>query len=625
VALATGLLFAFLCTAPGVAQAQMQERLCDTQLEDCRAPLLNLIRNEQQGIDVAFWYMTDAWYSNEIIKRWQAGVPVRVLVDTRASVKYTVNAQRLQDLKNAGIPMRNKASGTNLHWKMMLFNGQNTVEFSKANYGPYAFGGERPGDDEAVYFSTDSALTNSFRTRYDDLWIDTTKFVNYANVTGALARKYPVYPTVSWMNFPPFHDFASRVLGRFNAEPTQIDALVFRITDDRYADALIAAKKRGVRVRVIADLDEYRDAKKLRHSYNLDRLYAAGVEMKQRNHAGLLHEMAVVLHGSGEAIFGSSNFSPNNQNEHNVFYSPSVNTVLTDGLGQGKTFFQWFADQFEGKWNNASGFGPFQPLAPTNPAYSAPTNFATGQSTTSVTLKWDGGNWAYLYDIYFGTSSTPPLLVQDIPLGSTTTGALESYTVQNLLPGTTYYWRIVGKTMAKKTNGGATWSFTTSGVGGGSTAYGGSPVLLPGTIQAVNFDEGGSGAAYYDTTAGNKGGVYRSTDVDIGPVAGGGYYVGWTRPGEWLTYTVNVGASGTYTLSVRVANMGTGATFRVEVDGTDRTGARSVPDTGGWDIWQTITVPGIELTAGQHVVRVVHLTGTTATGGVGNYRDFTFN
>ena len=189
----TGLLFVFLCAAPGVAQGQMQERLCDTQLEDCRAPLLNLIRNERQGIDVAFWYMTDARYANEIILRWKARVPVRVLVDTRASVKYTQNAQILQQLKDAGIPMRNKASGTNLHWKMMLFNGQNTVEFSKANFGPYALGGERPGDDEAVYFSTDSALTNSFRTRFDDLWIDTTKFVDYANVTGPPVRRYPVY------------------------------------------------------------------------------------------------------------------------------------------------------------------------------------------------------------------------------------------------------------------------------------------------------------------------------------------------------------------------------------------------------------------------------------------------
>jgi hypothetical protein len=50
-----------------------------------------------------------------------------------------------------------------------------------------------------------------------------------------------------------------------------------------------------------------------------------------------------------------------------------------------------------------------------------------------------------------------------------------------------------------------------------------------------------------------------------------------------------------------------------------------VPNTGGWDIWQTVTVPGIQLSAGQHVIRLVCLTGNGGTGGVGNYRDFTFN
>lgn len=44
-----------------------------------------------------------------------------------------------------------------------------------------------------------------------------------------------------------------------------------------------------------------------------------------------------------------------------------------------------------------------------------------------------------------------------------------------------------------------------------STPYGGTPVSVPGTIQAENFDEGGSGVAYYDNSPGNAGGVYRST------------------------------------------------------------------------------------------------------------------
>ena len=126
--LITALLF---IGAASPAPAQMQERLCETQSEDCRAPLLNLIRNEQQGIDVAFWYMNDARYSNAMVSRWRAGVPVRVLVDTRANTSHPGNTPIVQQLKDAGIPMRNKASGSNVHWKMMLFHGQNTVESAR--------------------------------------------------------------------------------------------------------------------------------------------------------------------------------------------------------------------------------------------------------------------------------------------------------------------------------------------------------------------------------------------------------------------------------------------------------------------------------------------------------------
>ncbi len=67
-----------------------------------------------------------------------------------------------------------------------------------------------------------------------------------------------------------------------------------------------------------------------------------------------------------------------------------------------------------------------------------------------------------------------------------------------------------------------------------ATPYGGTPVALPGTVEAERFDEGGSGVAYVDTTAGNGGGQYRSTDVDIDSTTdtGGGYNVGRTRPGS---------------------------------------------------------------------------------------------
>jgi probable HAF family extracellular repeat protein len=65
------------------------------------------------------------------------------------------------------------------------------------------------------------------------------------------------------------------------------------------------------------------------------------------------------------------------------------------------------------------------------------------------------------------------------------------------------------------------------------TPFGGSAWPIPGTIQAENFDDGGEGVAYHDTSTGNKGGAYRSTDVDIEATsdAGGGHDVGWMAAG----------------------------------------------------------------------------------------------
>src|SRR5688500_15022090 len=39
--------------------ARAADRLCDTAFENCRTQLLELIRAETVGIDVAFWFMED--------------------------------------------------------------------------------------------------------------------------------------------------------------------------------------------------------------------------------------------------------------------------------------------------------------------------------------------------------------------------------------------------------------------------------------------------------------------------------------------------------------------------------------------------------------------------------------
>jgi phosphatidylserine/phosphatidylglycerophosphate/cardiolipin synthase-like enzyme len=152
---ALALAAAVLLAVPGGAAAQ--ERLCDTQFEDCREALLNLIRNERIGIDVAFWFMEDYRYVAELIRKHDAGVPVRILVDPRANASKRLNEAMLKYLSDAGIPMREKFAGDVLHFKMMLFHGQNVVEFSKANYGSSSLAPDQANVnyfDEAVFFTS---------------------------------------------------------------------------------------------------------------------------------------------------------------------------------------------------------------------------------------------------------------------------------------------------------------------------------------------------------------------------------------------------------------------------------------------------------------------------------------
>ena len=456
------------------SRAQSEERLCDTAFEDCRVPLWSLIDNETVGIDIAYWFMQDTSIANKVIARWQAGVPVRILVDPRANPTYAGNEQILNQFKAAGIPMRFKHGGGILHWKMMLFVGQNRLEFTGANYGASFFVPTTPNVnyiDEAIYFTDDVSLIQSFKTKYDDLWTDTINYSDYGNITGPLTRKYPTFPIDPEMNFPPSigdsEDFYNRTALNFNQETQKIDIIMYRITNQRYTDTTIAAVNRGIPVRLIHEPDEYRNPARQWDSWNVDRMYMAGVQIKMRKHIGLNHQKSVILYGKGMTIFGSSNWtgpSSNSQAEHNYF------TVKP-------FFFNWFVDQFERKWNSTTENQPFVPLGPDEPSYLAPANGAVAQPTT-LTLRWEGGRWAHKYDIYFGTSPNPPLLVSDVstsqsgavggqPLlnkGSVDDGVTEEYTLPiTLTPGTTYFWRVVGKTMANISANGQTWSFVTAG------------------------------------------------------------------------------------------------------------------------------------------------------------------
>ena len=452
----------------GTVEAQPHHRLCDPAETDCRDILIRHIRAEDIGLDVAFWFMEDARFSSALARAQARGVRVRVLMDSRANVDYPGNVFCLDQLRGAGIPMREKFSPGILHWKMMLFVGQNTVQFSGANYSAEAFVPYEPYKayvDEVIYFTDRPSYVDSFKTMFDRVWITEEGYRNYANVTTPQAA-YGVTAIDPELSFGPFESFRNRSLAAYSAETLGIDALMFRITDRAHTDRLIQVVQAGVRVRLVTEQLQYRDTRRLWHAWNVDRLWAAGqqrliggapgIQVRLRQHDGLSHEKLTILHGQSMSILGSSNWtspSSDTQLEHNLFTTnPAVYT--------------WSRDHFERKWFNrapAAETRPFTPLPPDIPQIASPAPGANNLGLP-VTLSWRAGAWAHRYDVYVGTDpNSMTKVVDDREFGPYD----QSHTVTNLLPATVYYWRVVSRTMAGLERSTPICSFKTAGGGAG--------------------------------------------------------------------------------------------------------------------------------------------------------------
>lgn len=156
-------------------------------------------------------------------------------------------------------------------------------------------------------------------------------------------------------------------------------------------------------------------------------------------------------------------------------------------------------------------------------------------------------------------------------------------------------------------------------VDSGQRAFGGAPWPVPGIIQAEDFDEGGSGISFLDTTPENLGGQYRNTPVDIEACndVGGGFNLSHTAAGEWLEYTIDVAEPGAYTVEVRMASAALGPRVRLLFGGVDQTGSRLLPNTGGLQAWHTFRIENVWLDAGRQVMRL-SLETTSGTGASAN-------
>lgn len=136
-------------------------------------------------------------------------------------------------------------------------------------------------------------------------------------------------------------------------------------------------------------------------------------------------------------------------------------------------------------------------------------------------------------------------------------------------------------------------------------------------INAVDYDLGRNGIAYYDkdtgnyrvstgrNSAGNRGRAYRNDGVDIyrDSLNTEAFYVGNIEDGEWLQYTINVDKKAEHNFKI-IAAGGDTCSITVNVDGKTVFENVALTPAGNAKDWQTQTLGKLSLDKGTHVIRI---------------------
>ena len=160
----------------------------------------------------------------------------------------------------------------------------------------------------------------------------------------------------------------------------------------------------------------------------------------------------------------SINWYSNSEGSWNIFASnknveDGTYDQINDNFSEFDTTYYWYVIVNDDIYSNSSQIFQFtteENVPPNTPSNPNPVDGATEVSIEEI-LTWTGGDPnqgdTVYYDVYFGTSSSPPQVEENILQSAYDPGTMEL--------DTTYYWQIISEDSQGEIKTGPIWSFTT--------------------------------------------------------------------------------------------------------------------------------------------------------------------
>jgi len=251
----------------------------------------------------------------------------------------------------------------------------------------------------------------------------------------------------------------------------------------------------------------------------------------------------------------------------------------------------------------------------------------SGEGSTGYFIGWtNSGEWTnYTVQAEItGTYNVTCHVSSGASGGGSFSLSIDGQTVNVTVPNTNGYDKYVDVTVPISITAGVhVLKFLTNGnhnvdyfdfeyVYSGTPFPAGIPYSIPGTIEAENFDMGGEGVSWHDTSSPVSNSYRENMGVKFDNNSGL-INVAGIQDGEWLRYTIQVTKAGVYDIDCYVASPNASGSFRIyfplESGKLPDSGVIPVPNTGGWSNWQILTLKNMSLPKGEYCMEIAFPTG----------------
>ena len=302
--------------------------------------LFELVNKSKRSIDISMYGVSKQdWLLSALRKSMRNGNSVRVVVDQSDGVKgewlpenfvysdtYKLSRYLGTKIVVPDTDRNGKIKSSFMHNKFAVFDGR-TVWTGSANFSHTGIGGEYNANATLILHS--AAVARVFSAEFDQMYTRNRFSTDKSPATASHVVNFGDGSKVTAAFSPKAKVIDNHLVPFIKGAKKSIAIAMFFLTDDRIVTELVAAKKRGVKVRAVLDALAVRNIAS-KHII----LREQGIEVRVERFGGKMHMKAATRDGK-DLLIGSMNWSwaGSRRNDENTLIIEKNNGPAKEFLG----------------------------------------------------------------------------------------------------------------------------------------------------------------------------------------------------------------------------------------------------------------------------------------------------